>query len=60
MPNVEVFDRVRIKADAPLFSGERATVAYVGTSGISVYLGDSKFDDCIPLNDGEYELDLEG
>lgn len=47
---------VRIKPNARLFAGEEAVVAYIGTDGVSVYLTDSsKFDDCVPLNNDEWE-----
>lgn len=48
--------RVRIKANSGFFPGEEAVVAYVGTEGVSVYLvNESKFDDCLPLNNDEWE-----
>lgn len=46
---------IRIKENAPYFCGEKARIAYIGEDGISVYLTESKFDDCIPLNNDEWE-----
>ena len=47
--------RIRIKPNSTLFPGKEAAVAYIGTEGISVYLVDSDFDECIPLNNDEWE-----
>jgi hypothetical protein len=47
--------RVRIKLNSKLFPGKEAVVAYIGTGGISVYLVDDDFDECIPLNNDEWE-----
>lgn len=46
-----------INDDAPLFPGYRAVVAYIGEAGVSVYLRDSTFDECVPLNWDEFEVD---
>lgn len=53
---MNIGDRVLINDKAPFFKQEEAAIAYIGTEGISVYLINSKFDDCIPLKDGEYDL----
>jgi hypothetical protein len=47
--------RVRIKANSKLFPGKLAAVAYIGDGGISVYLVDDDFDECIPLDNDEWE-----
>ncbi len=53
--------RVRITDNAAFFPGKEAAVAYVGTEGISVYLVDeSLFDDCLPLNNDEWEPLVQG
>ena len=49
--------RVRIKANSKLFPGVKAVVAYVGDGGVSVYLVDHAFDDCVPLDNNEWEVD---
>ena len=53
--SLHVGKKVKIKQDAPLFGGYTAFIAYIGTDGISAYLEDDKFDDCVPLNFGEFE-----
>jgi len=50
-----VGQHVRIKLNAPLFPGTPAVIAYIGTCGVSVYLIDHEFDECVPLEDGEWE-----
>ena len=53
--------RVRITKNAAFFPGKEAAVAYVGTEGISVYLVDGDlFDDCLPLNNDEWEPLVQG
>ena len=47
--------KVKIKATSALFPGHMAAIAYIGEGGVSVYLLDSEFDDCIPLNNDEWE-----
>ncbi len=46
---------IRIKDNCPFFSGAKATIAYIGDKGISVYLKDNDFDECIPLDNDEWE-----
>ncbi len=53
--SVKVGQRVVINKSAPYFQGHEASIAYVGTGGVSVYLTDSEFDECIPLKYGEFE-----
>lgn len=50
---------VRINNKSPYFKGKLARVAYVGYKGISVYLEEGDFDECIPLDDGEYDVEVE-
>lgn len=47
---------VRINPDAPLFANHKARIAYIGTAGVSVYLTDCDFDECIPLKWDEFEV----
>lgn len=47
--------RVRLTKKAPFFHGKEAVVAYVGTGGVSVYLVDDDFDECIGLYDGQFK-----
>ena len=47
--------RIRIKQTSKLFPGKEAVVAYIGTEGISVYLVNDDFDECIPLDNDEWE-----
>jgi len=47
--------RVRIRKTSKLFPGKDAVIAYVGNSGVSVYLTDDEFYDCVPLNNDEWE-----
>lgn len=54
-PHINVGQRVRINEKAPYFVGALASVAYVGSDGISVYLIDSEFDECVKLNLGEWD-----
>jgi len=54
--NPRVGMRIRIKQNAPFFAGCEAVVAYVGTEGVSAYLVNHAFDDCVPLNNDEWEL----
>lgn len=44
-----------INNKAPYFKGHKARVAYIGTGGVSVYLVDSDFDECIVIKYGEYD-----
>ena len=46
--------KVIIDKSAPYFQGEEAGIAYIGEDGVSVYLLKSDFDECIPLNWGEF------
>lgn len=59
-PEVHVGQRVLINDKAPYFNGALASVAYIGSDGISVYLIDSEIDECISLSLGEWsEIDSE-
>jgi hypothetical protein len=58
-PRPRVGQRVLINATSPFFPGKEAIVAYVGDTGISVYLVDDDLpDDCLPLEDSEWEPTL--
>jgi hypothetical protein len=50
---------VRIKDDAPLFPGMKATVIYIGTCGASVGLFNAGFTEPVPLEVNEMEEDNE-
>jgi hypothetical protein len=47
--------RIRIKPNSKLFPGKEAVVAYIGTEGVSVYLINHAFDECVPLENDEWE-----
>jgi len=52
--DIHTFDRIRVKTNAPYFAGQIGVVAYVGTTGVSVQIGD--LDDYVPLDWDEIEL----
>jgi len=55
-----VGQKIIINLKAPYFNGEPAVIAYIGDKGVSVYLSSdaySDFDECIPLNYGEWDED---
>jgi len=51
-----VGQKVKLNANAPYFNGKYAGIAYIGTEGVSVYLLDSDFDECLPINWNEYDI----
>lgn len=58
MDRTKVFfgQRIRINENSGVgFSGEIGYVAYIGDKGVSVYLADNNFDECIPLNWNEFD-----
>jgi hypothetical protein len=54
--NVRFGQRIQVRKNAPFFREHFAYIAYIGESGVSVYLEDSSFDDCIPLKWDEFLL----
>lgn len=55
-PDVKVGQRVQINAKSPHFVGALASVAYIESDGISVFLLDSDIDECVWLNIGEWDI----
>ena len=50
-----VGQRILILPNAPYFRGAHARIAYIGAHGVSVYLEDHDFDECIKFDNGEWE-----
>jgi hypothetical protein len=46
---------VKINGNAPYFKGQLAAIAYIGEKGISAYLIDNSFDECIVLKNSEFD-----
>lgn len=46
-----------INSHAPYFNHEKAGIAYIGDKGVSAYLTNVDFDECITLEYGEFDFD---
>jgi hypothetical protein len=53
-PKFGTLIRIKENCELSFCRGLLARVAYIGVDGISVYLVNSEFDDCIPLKNDEW------